>query len=257
MSFLYFVEGRGGMAADDLGKVGLGYLAPANTPARSASNGPGGKSGVTFAVVPHGSDVPQNIGFYPNKQTWTQIPGTETWLGYVTDAPPGPKDLLRDDAMGGHTVRLEDGNEWHIPVACYFDRSTPFPRKVKWTADGWEVGGVAAKYEQLYGLASEFWDKIFEGKGKDVTINTEINVAALALGLNYRIGPPEIAALELLTTFNTEEIVKKILDMDLFLDFVKKNQEQPDEQPLPESGSEDSSPDTSPPSPNSELQKDS
>jgi len=60
-----------------------------------------------------------------------------------------------------------------------------------------------------------------------------------------------------LTTFNTEEIVKKILDMDLFLDFVKKNQEQPDEQPLPESGSEDSSPDTSPPSPNSELQKDS
>ena len=125
--------------------------------------------------------------------------------------PVRPDQLARAEQRPGHLVRLGDGQEWLIPVARLASGGPGLPRRRAIRADGsigWEVD---AAYRELSDFANIAWDAR-NGAACDVTEDDLDRFAALALGVNYRIGLTEAVALGLFTDISLRGIVDALLD---------------------------------------------
>lgn len=182
-----------------------------------ANPGPGGQDGMVY------SDGNGRTGYYPDNQKWTKV--NDWWLG-VSREKINPDTLLRDEVVDGHFVKLEDGNEWLIPVARVFPIGTNLPESLVLGPDGQLVKEILPRFAAFTQKADEVFEFFRKEKGLLQTEAWEIAVEALAI--NYHVGRQEVSALRLLTTANIAKIMQAIIDMPTAMAAEKKKIEQAD-----------------------------
>jgi hypothetical protein len=200
MSLSYYIPGLRSVGHDQIVAAGLGYAFPAGAPwARvPTANGPDGGGGIVVRVgAGHGT------GYYPDRQTWTKAPGDATWWIGV-DGETLPEDLLREEVIDGHLVKLGDGNEWLIPTARSFGRGSILPESMVLGPDGetW-VGEPLKRFAQI-STRAERVELAFRGDLPDdaepLDMGQEgVDIVVGALSFNYRISALEVSVLRLLT----------------------------------------------------------
>lgn len=236
---LYFVSGRTGIVNPTVAKeLGLGYaFSGCGISSAHADDGPGSKPGMVFGAS--GADV----RYKPKRQVWQPYPGKEEeekedeeklFLGMWKDSPPGPEYFERKQQFDGHMVKLTDGNEWLVPVARAVDGTTPLPRPLKRGAGGWVPGEQPlAQYRDIFGHACRVWDQLASNNGQPkekkeeivISLDEEVDIAAMALGINYRVSAAEISLLGLFDTRNCAEVVLALIDFPAIRELLKKKQE--------------------------------
>lgn len=192
-------------------------------------SGPGEKAGMLLRDNSHDKTTGNvRFGYFPDEQVWCEAGGI--WVGMSKADPPKPDDLRRDDFINGHQVKLNDGNEWMIPVARAFPTGTNLPCSLSLGPDGELVFDILERYvpfskhaERLFlefygGLAGESEEEVAE-RLHDLDW---FNHAVEALAVNYRVGAQEVSLLKLLTTRNVFEVCRAVVD---FPEFVKRVQE--------------------------------
>lgn len=186
---LYFVEDLAGLAP---ASVGLASVLP-RCSVRQTFRGPSGGAGVLANL--DGS----RLEYSADKQTWRKLPGGKVWFGYWNEDRPAPADLKRDEQLPGHTVKLRDGNDWSIPLARKWSDAGAIPQipaALDFDESGNLIRGqVEDRYRLIEQAATEFADFFFARK--DLDVMRTVDLAADALGTNYRLGRYEILALGL------------------------------------------------------------
>lgn len=203
---LYYVAGRSTMNRAQAVELGLGYAAgPGSCSSVATSSGPDGQAGVVFSFG--GTRVHR-----ADAATWEEHYALEgVWVGFDPASPPAPEDLEREAVIKGHAVTLGDGRQWIVPVARKISGDSGLPCRLRMTRDGWVVGDVSdAQHRALFDRACEIWDMLRDGS---VTLEDECDLAAIALGMNYRVCAAEISTLGLFTTQAEAEVVEAILDL--------------------------------------------
>lgn len=207
-----------------------------------SETGPGGKPGMLGFWLDHQrAGQPQ---FTPDRQQWTAVPvgeGQLVWyVGTRCDEPLTPRDILR---LKPHprslAVRLEDGQEWAVPVARWLPHvwgqdalgkmtRTPAHAYSEFCAEAEKV------FQQLLGFASERStpggvETGEQGSG-DLQIECQWSFVCQALSLNYRLAPEIISALGLVGDASGPQVVCATVELSLINDVVneKKNSESAD-----------------------------
>ncbi len=122
--------------------------------------GPDGQAGATLYPLPATGDVPDVVGYEPDKQTWTHLDTDKRcWIGWLTDDPPLPADLERCELVDGYQVNDAHDHTWAVPTLVAVDNPRGrLPAAVGWDANREPVIGVAAKYRELWERAKGIWD---------------------------------------------------------------------------------------------------
>lgn len=218
---IYFVEGAQTMTRDRAGELGLAHAVSEGLSFMSTSNGPEGRRGVLFA--------PEAPRLAPN-MSWTPL-GERAWVGFDLENPPKPEQLIRSEQFPGHQVKLSDGQEWLIPVARCLDGTTLLPKKMEYRDGAWIEGDLQPRYQSFFQSAVALFDRLMgieaEGEHVQAEVTTEIDLAAHALGLNYRLGPAEISALGLLDTRTAQAVALAVIDWPTFIALKKKMESEP------------------------------
>jgi hypothetical protein len=230
--FLYYIPGASLRTLDDVNRVGLGYAFEVQPSSCGCNTGPDAKSGTTISADMDG------VGYYPDRQTWRKIPGIDAWLGWYTDAMPGPADLERKKQIPGELVRLGDGRDWLVPVAIEWreiqnDAIPLFPLcrlpRVFHLEDTavWRPGETIARYKPLEELGWQFLDAIY-GKEKyhDIALTDSwaCQASVCALAFNYRIAELEASVLGLVESDMLQAIARVITDFECVSEWSKKKQ---------------------------------
>lgn len=204
MGFLYFFPGqiisdpkRFTQQAVTLERCGLSdVFRGANISYREVHNrGPNGGGGCVCSI----GDMPDNFGYYPEKQTWVEVKDADGkpthWLGW--SELPWPKDLLRGKAPEGHPVEMGDGREWIIPCvqAVSQDRVT-LPQAMRMSPDGSLTAEIMPGYEALISEAQWWWDLL--ANGGQYEWGRYWNYAVSLLSVCYRVSREEVNVLGLL-----------------------------------------------------------
>ncbi len=232
MSFLYFVPT--GSPKVDVAAVGLAYAFEGEPVGRDCNGGPSGERGMVFTDATFERfDLVR--GYFPESQTWAQIPGTTNWLGYYTDSPPTPEQLQRQKCLDGYQVEA-NGRKWLVPVARGLEEQegelryvVRLPSRATFNGDGeWSRGRVIDRYYPLWEIALEFWGLVEHqftaGERGTVAIEyaREAEGCVAALQANYRVSNMECNALELLDDGSMGAILGALADMPTFNNWVKK-----------------------------------
>lgn len=233
--FLYFLEGANEAQGRELLSLrGLGHVAAPSLSTRGANTGPGGVGGIVLADslrVAGGL-----IGFYPDQQTWRQVPGQEgAWVGLMNQERPGPADLARAERIAGEDVELGDGSLWHVPHAVDFGGGG-LDRTIELDEEGrWRAGQIVPEYRWLWDLAWQWRDAIdglvawgdehadeagepsFAGfADQRLELDWIASRSVEVLAANYVIGPVEAAMLGLLVTGRRWAVLNALCDMGSF-----------------------------------------
>lgn len=246
MHLLYFVPGNGAVAdREALEQNGIGYAFEDSTYQNcECMSGPGGSHGVL--VAPNGA---KRIAYKPDEQTWRQVPGHESYVGFWNDDRPTPESLAREGGVRGHVVELADGQSWQIPIAQEWLEGPQgarvlrvLPESIDVDANGqWTGAGVHPAYARLWEYAVQYWDvwlAALVGKAQEVDDETPgdekvvaemefdelMDAASCALATNYRMSPLEIGLLGLLTINHAHRVLEAVCDWDSFWQIVKKKQ---------------------------------
>lgn len=221
---LYYVPGTATINKVKIVELGLGYAVEDGGPDYAGmSPGPDKASGVVFSL-PGASGTqaqPSQAGDY----TFEQMPGMDVWCGFNPTSPPAPEDLARKEQIGGHDVRLADGNVWHVPVARAVNGATSLPRRLKWDGTDWKPGDVLPQYRDLFAGACAVWDALVEQDAGEITFNDECGLAVTALAINYRLGPAEVSLLGLFDTESEGEVAKALIDWPTLEEYLKKKRD--------------------------------
>lgn len=230
-----------------------GDLLPfAQTPVK---RGPDGGEGVLVSI-PQG----EGVRFDADAQTWVRFdrpaPGGTIWLGWWNDARPGPDSIQRAVTLPGYGVLLGDGNTWVVPVAKLL------PASRVWDGKSWltrQRPVYAALWNLSCDLLREFWEPVntwaemierhqqrddksavaipADEEARATAVLSEYEAATAGydpmdtvriLSANYRIGPEEVSALELIdagaTIGHDWAVANALVDgQRILLDRAKKN----------------------------------
>lgn len=217
-TFLYFIPGAPrDPSVTIIQGYGLSYALTSQSFLSVQQNGGpagGGVQGFMYAMKEYGCDA-FDLKYEPDAQTWRQIPKTDAWVGFWNDRPPTPTDLVRDEALAGFWVDLDDGNSWLCPVARKFDTgecSLQAKIEVDQVSGAWISGALSEKNAILFETACAFHVGVKAIKDDGVVSfefeGTLLDAALLALSTNYRLGKVEVVMLGL---FGTEETAQQIL----------------------------------------------
>ena len=226
------------------------------------TNGPGGTGGVLLTA----SAGPKTPLKYDADWRWCpDSPEKRYYLGY------DPDNLVRSrsDIVGGKPVQLADGNQWLVPIARFYGGGTHLPVRIGKDAEtGERTYSVEAAYMELWDAAGEVFsdnlralgEYVAKQKGQQPPADApepmsgerRFEIAAMALGANYRMGVNEAEALELLSDRDVGEIHGVLADIDAWLGLGSEatKKKDPAEDGLnTNSGDEDSAPITDQPGP--------
>jgi len=239
--FLYFVEGFKNVPTPlDLAGLQLGHLGPVASGVPCES-GPNGMRGMTLAVPqselgPDGAEP--KVGYYKDSQVWRQW--GEYWIGYESQSPPGPGDLVRRELPGegrGWPVKMGDGQEYVVPSVTFL------PDRLSINPDGTLRREVKDQFKDLADLTERLrneylWKNRPEGEeaGGDaggtgqselepLTELEQLRLGGGFLGLYYRIGDAEAEMLELWDDDSMREALRAILDIPGYLAMMDKKKE--------------------------------
>lgn len=203
------------------------------------ANGPDGGSGTVFGGATYADNLAM-FGVYHDRQTWKPYPGSPYWIGWNTEHPPQPAELIGENPIEGLAVRLGDGNHWQIPrarscVQLETGQLAPIislPRRMELT-DGceWVPGGVLQPYVDLFNVAEKWWQFLMqeaERSADSEEISIQVSEAAdwctTVLATNYRVSAVEVWLLDLLNDFTRGDILNAVVDLQTWMDrAAKKN----------------------------------
>jgi hypothetical protein len=208
---LYFLEG---------GAKEPAYAAGGGS-RKSNTDGPDERRGTLF--------TPQaglfDLAYDADNQRWVKI-ADGTWLGIDKRGRVRPEQLARAEMRPGHKVLL--GNSaWEIPVARLAIGGCGLPRRRVLNQDGTKAWEVEEQYRDVCVFADRAW-AYHSGHGVIMGEEEIDTAAALALGINYRIGELEAIALGLFTDVGLRNIVWALIDgptIDATLAAQKKSNE--------------------------------
>ena len=232
--FLYFIEGTKAAPSEILEAAGLSHaLDEGQVTTRETTKGPSGHAGIILA---HAGMPARDIKYSPPSQTWTPIENAAeapaAYIGYATNDPPGPEDLLRDTAiLDGYAIEMESAGgiaRWFIPRARIYTEDvnggtidgpdSDLPQAIA-IVGGEIVAKPLPRYRQACLDAERIWAAVMaandDGPEKDAVVLTAIEEAQLAiriLGINYRLGIPEANALGVITTTTKGNIIQCFVD---------------------------------------------
>jgi hypothetical protein len=207
MHFQIYLPDRRGADLDHLRAAGLGELLRPDDQQPACQDlvgeGPDGRlGGQLWSWLTPGA---QAWGLGPG-QTW--IAGAGYWIGWPTDAPPTPDDLLRARPIDGRTLTLRDGHAWLVPQA------QRVPQVVEFRAGQWEVR-PDPQYARL--IDSALWATQacldFLRAGRPLDLRAAAEHALAALQWNYRL-TGEVAS----RLFSSENL---LLILAVYSDFEK------------------------------------
>lgn len=177
---------------------------------RHVSAGPDGGEGQILSLADQKNAA--RVGYYPSEQEWHKTPAADWWIGWSLAERPRPQDLQRPDSLPGHNVRLEDGQEWTVPVVRFINGVIALPQRLVLDDQGNVARAPLDRYANLTRIALEIWEKVAaaaEGLG---VLRVEWEYAVAALAANYRLGGEEISALGLLTDANVAAVLLALID---------------------------------------------
>ena len=223
-SFYYWIpNGKPSIALPELLQLGLGYALEGGHTARGCDSGPDKQRG---AVVCQGANKDGRLGYFPEKQTWKQIPGKDVWCGYYTEAMPTPEELARDEPIPGVWIELDGGGKWQAPIARkrFEDDGELFwsynvPRRLTLDEGGeWVPGEVKPRYQRLWADAERTEQAVIDGAEVD-----DLDAIAIrALQINYRVSAIELDLLGIYDESLRVRLVHTLIDLDTWLAWVKK-----------------------------------
>ena len=219
--FLYFIPGGRGAGAETLEAAGLGDLLNGLSLSNGQiDKGPGGVGGVLIRID---KDQAPRLRYAGDTQVWRECAGGKFSLGYDREHPPTPRDLARPDLIDGHSVILEDGNKWLIPVARVFQTGGPPVFRLQLGPDDqWIVGEAIGRLRNIHKDAESIWSTScaqLQGAGEsdedattDISLSVEADIAERALAVNYLLSRREIDALGLFSSSNVTDVALALVD---------------------------------------------
>lgn len=233
---LYFLPDRTrDVMLPALAAAGIGHAFERTPTVRGVQCGPGNAAGLVLADSRH----VEEIGYFPQRQTWRSVPKTEAWVGMFSAQQPGPGDLRRERQLDGHLVTLLDGAQWLVPVARGHAEEDgdlrwyhTLPRRATLDDEGrWTAGAVLPRYAPLLEAATRWEEAQAAGNVRDqeggraalmFDFAGTIEAAAEVLAANYLVGPAEIDLLGLLTEEIAVEVLNALIDIPTRLEWIKK-----------------------------------
>lgn len=230
--FLYYVPGPAGH--DLVEQFGLAdRLAGARVFSRSCLRGPDGNAGTVVcdaAALPTDGDG----GYYPDRQTWRQMPGEPACrqVGIWNDHRPAPADLIRPRPVPGSMLRSDAGDDWMVPRVLIWPQpgesaqpAITLDRRMDLDHSGrWVPVGVCESHRRMLEIVGRWLGTILEGRA-DVDEQEMFSNAVELLAVNYRIGAPEAAMLGLITEASAAEIIRLALDLQFAVETASKKNE--------------------------------
>lgn len=229
MSFLYYLPGVSAAGPDMLRRAGLAdRFEPARPPQQVATvRGPDGAAGCVLGHMD--KDREERFGYLPDLQTWAQAPGGAYWVGMDREAVPTAADLRRRELIDGYVQELEsvagEPGQWVVPLARVFPTGSLLPQSLALGADGTVIRRILPRFAAACRLADRIWDQVRAKAGllqpgetvEPMSDREEFEAAATILGLNYRVGVPELGLLGALTTANLSAVLKAFVDWPQFV----------------------------------------
>lgn len=171
--------------------------------------GPGGLTGCLLVCLPGGMAIDGFLPDYmPALQEWRQI--GDAWLGWYIDNPPRPENLQRQTIIDGPEIELGDEQTWTTPIIRRVDGENQLPHAWGCNPAGQMVRRLMVEHVEHWRMACEVWD-IFTNT-RDCLMSEAWGFAVRGLAVNYRLGPHECDALQLLNDANYSEVFKSIVD---------------------------------------------
>lgn len=223
--FLYFLPNVSRSNLDAVVKQrGLGYAFDGGRASRECQSGPGGMPGLILADAQRLGDL--EAGYYPDRQTWRQIPGVDAWVGYFTARKPIAADLARPKQLQGHFVELLDGGHWLVPMArSYIEEESELrylcmlPERATLNAQGqWAPGPVIDRFAPLWAIGERWVDKGMAG----TKYGDGVRDSVAAMQVNYVLGEVEADVLGLFTADHIKEVLDAVIDTPTLRAWQKK-----------------------------------
>jgi hypothetical protein len=196
-----------------------------NAQSRETMRGPSETPGLLIA---DGRLDSAAMRFDEQTQVWSRRFGSDAWIGRETAAVMSSTYFAKPEQMAGQSIILLDGNAWHIPRLMAYDAEQTdgqlvyrnlCDRVLSQDAETGRMvpGDVTPPYREIWKMAVEIGDdllKQFTGGSTSATMEDDTleNFVAALLGLNYRVGKPEISALGLLSSSLAREVIRIGLD---------------------------------------------
>lgn len=205
--------------------------------------GPGGNVGVVLAPVSKHYGVPELVTFDPDRQKWFDR-GNGVWIGITDGKIPGSQALERWQLISGYEVTDPSTQVWLAPVCRSPKRDGQFGylrQTYRFDAAGKPLAAVSSDHHWLWelsGICREFYSQLFNPPGDDATPEEKaayvlpdflpmVGYAVSLLGVNYRLGMPEINVLadlgrDVLTNTTVHSICQASYDGELLVNAKKK-----------------------------------
>lgn len=246
MTFLYFLPISGNVVTrEQLETLGLGYAFETSpTCAMVPGAGPSGSSGIIVAQGKRAKGretliESAHVGYYPDRQKWRAIPGSNAWCGHYTDdRRPTRDNLSRDSMIAGKLIELLDGQKWTAPIARQWHESddgrvqhtTTLPRSLDVSEQGeWLYTTVVPRYLPLWQLSERVWNyraqSLEPQELEEWHVQGRFDAACQVLQANYRVGVTECAMLGLLSTEHVGPILDALIDFETVEAYLAKKKD--------------------------------
>lgn len=165
--------------------------------------GPGNSCGALLVIGSKYTGAPDIVTITHPKdlQKWVCVNEEKgLWLGVLKADPPRPQDLERFKVIGGGTVTDPQHYEWTLPVARALAHGMPYgtlPQSYRFDEQGEPQPVLDKAYEWLWNLAGEVKDWYVASDSENRRPHAWlVKTAAKLLGVNYRVGIPELNLLQ-------------------------------------------------------------
>ena len=254
MSFHYFLVGvkpdDGRITAEDFAAFGLDQslsdLIDADRREYSAFEmSIAGKTGtfLTPNVAPGVS--PECVTYKPKIQSWIQlsIGENELFIGWTTDRPPVPTELLRPVNYSGYSIDDCSNRKWTTPVARSVRGNVTLPSDFDFdfvSGDATEV--LSDDFDRLWKISGDLY-KHWNEEGFELDAASIAQYALFAISVNYRVGPVEFAAFKsmgakIFDSAKASAFCLAVIDLQILDDYKKKLEQEISQAPEnPESSS--------------------
>ncbi len=183
---------------------------------------------------------PGRAGFFPDRQTWIQLPGSEgkVFVGVDNSQIPTPGELQRVNMLPGSPVELGDERTWIVPIARSWSEcderlvwSDEVPRSMTVLPDGrWGPGEVVPRYRELWEIGDLYCSLCLgdpsEEQKRKINEYGSFSAAAIVLAVNYLVGPAECSLLRILDTHNALQILDALIQRADLRELAQKKRRQ-------------------------------
>jgi hypothetical protein len=223
VSFLYFAACQQHELNAQRATIAYAFDSPGG-PSSQTTAGPNGRPGIVFGDAVGWQEREAQLGYFADRQQWTQMPASDVWVGWYD--LPSPDHLVRPKTLRGHSTELSDGNHWVIPI---LRQLTPnglecaLPVQDSWDGSQWQPGTQPiAKYRYLWDASEQLTSPV-EGAN---LYQLERNFCCMLLATNYRVSQVECGILALLTESDRVAMFGASIDMPTYEQILKKKRER-------------------------------